>query len=35
MDDDAEQLHEAGNLVAMPFSSQAGGFFSDGWKEMR
>ena len=32
MDDDAEQLHEAGNLVAMPFSSQAGGFFSD-WLE--
>ena len=32
MDDDAEQLHEVGNLVAMPFSSQAGGFFSD-WLE--
>jgi aryl-alcohol dehydrogenase-like predicted oxidoreductase len=32
MDDDAEQLHEGGNLVAMPFSSQAGGFFSD-WLE--
>src|SRR5438445_322724 len=27
MDDDAEQLHETGNLVAMPFSSHAGGFF--------
>jgi aryl-alcohol dehydrogenase-like predicted oxidoreductase len=32
MDDDAEQLHETSNLVAMPFSSQAGGFFSD-WLE--
>ena len=32
MDDDAEQLHEAGNLVAMPYSSQAGGFFSN-WLE--
>ena len=29
MDDDAEQLHEAANLVAMPYSSQAGGFFSN------
>jgi aryl-alcohol dehydrogenase-like predicted oxidoreductase len=29
MDDDAEELHEAGNLVAMPYSSQAGGFFSN------
>jgi aryl-alcohol dehydrogenase-like predicted oxidoreductase len=28
MDDDAEELHEAGNLVAMSYSSQAGGFFS-------
>src|SRR5439155_3702408 len=32
MDDDAEQLHEASNLVAMPYSSQAGGFFSN-WLE--
>jgi len=32
MDDDAEQLHEATNLVAMPYSSQAGGFFSN-WLE--
>ena len=32
MDDDAEQLHEAANLVAMPYSSQAGGFFSK-WLE--
>ena len=32
MDDDAEQLHEAGGLVAMPYSSQAGGFFSN-WLE--
>ena len=32
MDDDAEQLHEAANLVAMPYSSQAGGFFSN-WLE--
>jgi aryl-alcohol dehydrogenase-like predicted oxidoreductase len=32
MDDDAKQLHEAGDLVAMPYSSQAGGFFSD-WLE--
>ena len=32
MDNDAEQLHEAANLVAMPYSSQAGGFFSD-WLE--
>lgn len=32
MDDDAEQLHKAANLVAMPYSSQAGGFFSD-WLE--
>src|SRR5437764_11219812 len=33
MDDDAEQLHEAGNLVAKPFSSKAGGFFC-GWLEV-
>jgi aryl-alcohol dehydrogenase-like predicted oxidoreductase len=32
MDDDAEQLHEAAKLVAMPYSSQAGGFFSN-WLE--
>jgi aryl-alcohol dehydrogenase-like predicted oxidoreductase len=32
MDDDQEQLHEAANLVAMPYSSQAGGFFSQ-WLE--
>jgi aryl-alcohol dehydrogenase-like predicted oxidoreductase len=32
MDDDAEQLHEAANLLAMPYSSQAGGFFSN-WLE--
>lgn len=32
MDDNAEQLHEAGDLVAMPYSSQAGGFFSN-WLE--
>src|SRR5262249_14123811 len=32
MYDDAEQLHETANLVAMPYSSQAGGFFSD-WLE--
>jgi aryl-alcohol dehydrogenase-like predicted oxidoreductase len=32
MNDDAEQLHEAANLVAMPYSSQAGGFFSN-WLE--
>jgi aryl-alcohol dehydrogenase-like predicted oxidoreductase len=32
MDDDAEQLHETTNLVAMPYSSQAGGFFSN-WLE--
>src|SRR5205823_13818054 len=32
MDDDAEQLHEAADLVAMPYSSQAGGFFSN-WLE--
>jgi aryl-alcohol dehydrogenase-like predicted oxidoreductase len=32
MDDDAERLHEAANLVAMPYSSQAGGFFSN-WLE--
>jgi aryl-alcohol dehydrogenase-like predicted oxidoreductase len=32
MDDDAEQLHQAANLVAMPYSSQAGGFFSN-WLE--
>src|SRR5215831_2471374 len=32
MDDDAERLHEAGDLVAMPYSSQAGGFFSN-WLE--
>jgi aryl-alcohol dehydrogenase-like predicted oxidoreductase len=29
MDDEAEQLHEDGDLVAMPYSSQAGGFFSN------
>jgi aryl-alcohol dehydrogenase-like predicted oxidoreductase len=29
MDEDAAQLHEAANLVAMPYSSQAGGFFSN------
>ena len=32
MDGDAERLHEAANLVAMPYSSQAGGFFSN-WLE--
>lgn len=32
MDDEAEHLHESGNLVAMPFSSQAGGFFTH-WLE--
>jgi aryl-alcohol dehydrogenase-like predicted oxidoreductase len=32
MDDEAEQLHQATDLVAMPYSSQAGGFFSD-WLE--
>jgi aryl-alcohol dehydrogenase-like predicted oxidoreductase len=32
MDDEAEQLHESANLVAMPYSSQAGGFFSN-WLE--
>lgn len=32
MDDEAEHLHEAENLAAMPFSSQAGGFFSN-WLE--
>ncbi len=32
MDDDAEQLHEAANLVTMPYSSQAGGFFNN-WLE--
>jgi aryl-alcohol dehydrogenase-like predicted oxidoreductase len=32
MDDDAEHLHEEGDLVAMPYSSQAGGFFSN-WLE--
>ena len=32
MDDDAERLHETADLVAMPFSSQAGGFFSN-WLE--
>jgi aryl-alcohol dehydrogenase-like predicted oxidoreductase len=32
MNDDAEQLHEAANLVAMPYSSQASGFFSN-WLE--
>jgi len=32
MDDDAERLHESGDLVAMPYSSQAGGFFSN-WLE--
>jgi aryl-alcohol dehydrogenase-like predicted oxidoreductase len=32
MDDDAERLHQELNLVAMPYSSQAGGFFSN-WLE--
>ncbi len=32
MDDDAERLHETAKLVAMPYSSQAGGFFSN-WLE--
>ena len=32
MDDDAEELHETADLVAMPYSSQAGGFFSN-WLE--
>jgi aryl-alcohol dehydrogenase-like predicted oxidoreductase len=32
MDDDAEHLHKAANLIAMPYSSQAGGFFSN-WLE--
>jgi aryl-alcohol dehydrogenase-like predicted oxidoreductase len=32
MDDDAEQLHQVTKLVAMPYSSQAGGFFSK-WLE--
>jgi len=32
MDNAAERLHEAANLVAMPYSSQAGGFFSN-WLE--
>jgi aryl-alcohol dehydrogenase-like predicted oxidoreductase len=32
MDDDAQQLHEGSDLVAMPYSSQAGGFFSN-WLE--
>jgi aryl-alcohol dehydrogenase-like predicted oxidoreductase len=32
MDGDAERLHQAANLVAMPYSSQAGGFFSN-WLE--
>jgi aryl-alcohol dehydrogenase-like predicted oxidoreductase len=32
MDDDAEQVHESGDLVAMPYSSQAGGFFTH-WLE--
>jgi aryl-alcohol dehydrogenase-like predicted oxidoreductase len=32
MDEVAEQLHQAGHLVAMPFSSQAGGFFTN-WLE--
>jgi aryl-alcohol dehydrogenase-like predicted oxidoreductase len=32
MDDDAELLHETTDLVAMPYSSQAGGFFSN-WLE--
>jgi aryl-alcohol dehydrogenase-like predicted oxidoreductase len=38
MDDAAEHLHQAGNLVAMPYSSQAGGFFTkwlEGDDEMR
>jgi aryl-alcohol dehydrogenase-like predicted oxidoreductase len=32
MDADAELLHETADLVAMPYSSQAGGFFSN-WLE--
>jgi aryl-alcohol dehydrogenase-like predicted oxidoreductase len=32
MDDEAEQVHDTNNLVAMPYSSQAGGFFSN-WLE--
>jgi aryl-alcohol dehydrogenase-like predicted oxidoreductase len=32
MDDDAERLHEEAKLVAMPYSSQAGGFFTN-WLE--
>jgi aryl-alcohol dehydrogenase-like predicted oxidoreductase len=32
MDEDSEHLHQNGNLVAMPFSSQAGGFFTN-WLE--
>ena len=32
MDDDAELLHKTADLVAMPYSSQAGGFFSN-WLE--
>src|SRR5262245_58892966 len=32
MDDITEQLHQAADLVAMPYSSQAGGFFSN-WLE--
>ena len=32
MDDHAEQLHEEANLIAMPYSSQAGGFFTN-WLE--
>jgi aryl-alcohol dehydrogenase-like predicted oxidoreductase len=32
MDDVAEQLHETAKLVAMPYSSQAGGFFTN-WLE--
>jgi aryl-alcohol dehydrogenase-like predicted oxidoreductase len=33
MDADAEQLHESAKLVAMPYSSQSGGFFSN-WLEV-
>jgi aryl-alcohol dehydrogenase-like predicted oxidoreductase len=32
MDDEAEQLHQEAKLMAMPYSSQAGGFFSN-WLE--
>jgi len=32
LDEDAEELHETAKLVAMPYSSQAGGFFTN-WLE--